>query len=359
MLRRVANEEPWPQSKVHETQEGDQDGSEWRAVRAAHRQLGSTFSLEELDETLRVRYERERQRRESFREGLVSAIERGWRAHNNGEYFKAIFEAFRRSAVEPSEAGEQSSLVLVARAMMELLEPDAAAHEYARIFCQLIEAVCDSDDADDDHELDDNEAVRRWEVIESRLREEYSRPLGGFARLMYGATRPESRRMMQLAFNRVGSFPSVLVAQSLVGREGLNLHKACRVVVLLHPEWNPGVVEQQIGRVDRVDSWWCKELEKALSLNVAKMQLPRIEVRPVIFRDTYDEYNWRVLRERWDELRAQLHGDVISPKFDTFTPDEQALFEEISLATPNFSPARDIKDSAEIDDVTEAPLSLT
>jgi len=81
---------------------------------------------------------------------------------------------------------------------------------------------------------------------------------------MYGGTKPESRRMIQLAFNRSKSFPKVLVAQSMVGREGLNLHKACRTVVLLHPEWNPGVTEQQIGRIDRVGSEWEVQLEKLL-----------------------------------------------------------------------------------------------
>src|SRR5208337_4073033 len=105
----------------------------------------------------------------------------------------------------------------------------------------------------------------------------------GFARLMFGETRPESRRMIQLAFNRPNSFPRVLVAQSLVGREGLNLHNSCRIVVLLHPEWNPGVVEQQIGRVDRVDSHWCKQLKAAIASNSPVDRLPRIEVRPVIF----------------------------------------------------------------------------
>ena len=182
-------------------------------------------------------------------------------------------------------------------------------------FCQLIEAVCDRDDADDDdHEIDADEATELWDEIEARLRSEYTRTQGGFARLMYGGTSPESRRMIQLAFNRAKSFPRVLVAQSLVGREGLNLHKSCRIVVLLHPEWNPGVVEQQIGRVDRVDSRWCNELKKAIDSETPADQLPRIEVRPVIFRGTYDEHNWKVLRERWDNLRAQLHGDVISPE---------------------------------------------
>ena len=48
---------------------------------------------------------------------------------------------------------------------------------------------------------------------------------------MYGGTAPATRRLVQLAFNRPNSFPRVLVAQSMVGREGLNLHRACRIVV--------------------------------------------------------------------------------------------------------------------------------
>jgi superfamily II DNA or RNA helicase len=344
MLRRVQNKEPWPQAKVHGDRDGDAENSEWLAVRAAHRQLMSPLQLDTLDETLRIGYERERQRREQFRERLIAGIEREWQGNNSGAHFKAIFDAFRRSvdANTASEKVEQNSLALVARAMMELLEsPDAETPEYASTFCQLIEAVCDKDDGDDDdHEIDDDKATELWDQIEARLRGEYTRTQGGFARLMYGGTSPESRRMIQLAFNRAKSFPRVLVAQSLVGREGLNLHKSCRIVVLLHPEWNPGVIEQQIGRVDRVDSRWCNELKKALNSETPADQLPRIEVRPVIFRGTYDEHNWKVLRERWDNLRAQLHGDVISPEFANPTHDDHELFDEIFDAAPNFSPNR-------------------
>jgi hypothetical protein len=201
----------------------------------------------------------------------------------------------------------------------------------------LIEAVCDKDDGDNDElEIDEDKASELWDKIEARLIGEYTRTQGGFARLMYGGTSPESRRMIQLAFNRAKSFPRVLVAQSLVGREGLNLHKSCRIVVLLHPEWNPGVVEQQIGRVDRVDSRWCNELKRALASETPADKLPRIVVRPVIFRGTYDEHNWKVLRERWDNLRAQLHGDVISPEFANVNHEDQELFNEISNAAPNF-----------------------
>jgi hypothetical protein len=211
----------------------------------------------------------------------------------------------------------------------------------ANAFRDLILALCDRDDADEDADVDEAEAEELWEVIEERMRNEYSRPQGGFARLMFGETSPESRRVMQLAFNRSNSFPRVLVAQSLVGREGLNLHKACRIVVLLHPEWNPGVVEQQIGRVDRVDSHWCRQLRLAVEKHAPADQIPRIEIRPVVFKGTYDEHNWQVLRTRWDDLRAQLHGIVIPPSTSINGDDEEGrkLIDEISKAAPNFSPA--------------------
>ncbi|MGA2258248.1 MAG: hypothetical protein ABSG53_26580, partial [Thermoguttaceae bacterium] len=67
---------------------------------------------------------------------------------------------------------------------------------------------------------------------------------------------------------------------------------------------------------------------------------PRIEIRPVIFRGTYDEHNWKVLRERWDNLRAQLHGVVIPPEFANTDPEGKACFDEITNAAPNFSPTR-------------------
>jgi hypothetical protein len=107
---------------------------------------------------------------------------------------------------------------------------------------------------------------------------------------------------------------------------------------LLHPEWNPGVVEQQIGRVDRVDSRWSNELNKAIESGVPPDQLPRIEVRPVVFHGTYDEHNWQVLRTRWDDLRAQLHGVVIPPSVAIDDQESKELIDEISNAAPHFSP---------------------
>ena len=155
---------------------------------------------------------------------------------------------------------------------------------------------------------------------------------------MHGETEPATRRLLQLAFNRRHAFPKVLVAQSIVGREGLNLHKSCRTVVLLHPEWNPGVVEQQIGRVDRLGSLWEEMLQQAIEQKGEPSEIPRIEIRPVVFKGTYDESNWQVLNDRWDELRAQLHGVILSYK-DGEDEEVRRLYDEINRLAPHFSPA--------------------
>ena len=358
MLRRLQSDQPWPQAKVHGEMDGKAENSEWPAVRAAHRQLKCSLSLDEIDGRLHARYDILRRKRERLREQLIAKIEQGLKETGASQQVDALLAAFRISARDHAfgKADERHPLALVSRATEELLGDSASEFEpsdYTHAFNQLIEAVSDRDEGDMNHDgqLDETEAGKLWRVLEERLHEEYNRPQGGFARLMYGGTKPESRRMIQLAFNRPNSFPKVLVAQSMVGREGLNLHKACRIVVLLHPEWNPGVVEQQIGRVDRVGSHWALELEKAIEAGIRGDPLPRIEVRPVIFRGTYDEHNWQVLRERWDDLRAQLHGVVIPPRFAEADPESSKLIQEIIAAAPNFSPSRATKPRYHLQDV--------
>lgn len=180
------------------------------------------------------------------------------------------------------------------------------------------------------------------ETLQSRLAvhlADYSGREGNFARMMSGSTAPQTRRLLQAAFNRPASWPMVLLAQSRVGREGLNLHEACRTVVLLHAEWNPGIVEQQIGRVDRKNSRWLKDL-LLWQQGGTPDGPPRIRIHPVVVSGTYDDHNWQVLKARWGELRAQLHGDVlphvaIGP---APSPEKQALIDRIQRATPNFAP---------------------
>ncbi|MCA9646913.1 MAG: SWF/SNF helicase family protein [Myxococcales bacterium] len=228
------------------------------------------------------------------------------------------------------------------RALTEVLDPqEESAAAWAAEFRHVVEATLERSEGDEngDGVLDDREAARLWKRVAERLNEEFGRREGGFARLMYGKTLPSTRRLLQLAFNRNNSFPRVLVAQSVVGREGLNLHRACRTVVLLHPEWNPGVVEQQIGRVDRLSSYWEQLLTEVERQTVeSRGEVPRIEILPVIFKGTYDEHNWAVLRRRWDDLRAQLHGVIVPPSSHGDDPETAALAHVINAMAPDFSP---------------------
>ena len=344
MLRSVDAQQPWSQSKVHE--------NEGNAVAAAHRQLQRPGPLSpgELDKALDKQYKRLEEQRRTIREKLIQHIEAGLGQMPASARVKTLFGAFK--AVNYERDDHEPSLAVVARAIQELVETSEEvprADELARAFVDLVEAVSDRDegDANGDGALDAAEAADLWTNLEAKLHDEYSRTEGGFARLMYGDTKPETRRLLQLAFNRRHGHPKVLVAQSVVGREGLNLHKACRTVVLLHPEWNPGVVEQQIGRIDRIGSLWEGKLKEALANPVTVPKLPRIEICPVVFQGTYDERNWKVLRERWDDLRAQLHGVVISPLIAEKYVDD-AMIAEINDAAPDFSPLNKVRDQVKV-----------
>lgn len=282
------------------------------------------------------------------RQNLVDRLKDGLRSkYDPASRIHLMFSAFEHAVhtAPLNEKSEIGSLTLVNRALTELLgnpSREVAPADLATTFFDLIEAISDRDESDGDATFDLDEATTRWATIHARLEEEFNRPQGGFARLMYGETSQEARRMIQLAFNRERSLPKVLVAQSMVGREGLNLHNSCRFVVMLHPEWNPAVVEQQIGRVDRVGCRWAKLFEEVSEATEPK-RLPRIEVRPVIFSGTYDEHNWSVLRSRWDNMRSQLHGVVIPYRAEELNDEEKRLVSELEEARPDFSPLRDPK----------------
>ncbi|OXJ26060.1 MULTISPECIES: DEAD/DEAH box helicase [Burkholderia] len=332
---------PWPQSKLHDR--------EWPAVQAAHRQLKRAGPLErsELEHALEQNYRTLESEREKYRGDLLSLIEQGWAGDTSNPWAKNLFDAFGRAAdMQRVGSADANPRALVARAMHALRGGDLERRDplaYAAAFVELVEATSDRDveqvdmDAAGDADFDDVDFDAAWKTIEDRLNEEFNRPEGGFARLMHGDTKPETRRMQQLAFNRAHVYPRVLVAQSMVGREGLNLHRACRTVVLLHPEWNPAVVEQQIGRVDRLGSLWESLIEAGRHVEQPH-DVPRIEFCPVVFKGTYDEVNWRVLHERWEDLRAQLHGVVVSSNLADRHPELASWIEEINDAAPNFTP---------------------
>lgn len=327
MLLALKQERPWAQAVIPAEDEP--------AVRAAVRQLGlfQNTGLDGIGRLLATQYDAMEERRRKLREGLVGILEQGLAAEPRDGLLWRLFEAFRQ---------RPGDVAVVVRALTEVLDPqEESAAAWSEEFRHVVEATLERNEGDEngDGVLDAREAERLWKRVVERLDEEFGRREGGFARLMYGKTLPSTRRLLQLAFNRHNSFPRVLVAQSVVGREGLNLHRACRTVVLLHPEWNPGVVEQQIGRVDRLGSHWEQLLAEAERCPAERRgEVPHIEILPVIFKGTYDEHNWEVLRRRWDDLRAQLHGVVIPPSRLGNDPDLAALALAINEKAPDFSP---------------------
>ncbi|MBE0458239.1 DEAD/DEAH box helicase [Pseudoalteromonas prydzensis] len=334
MLRRLDKKEFWPQTKVH-ISDKENDDSEVHAAKFASKQLGLNWSIDEINDRLKRQYEKHANQVDQTKQHLIENIEHSISLLDTR--CEQLFKAFKKS-VEQACSEEHAVLTFMTRAIYELSDSsdfNLTSEEVAQGFIDLMGAVTaeNEGDADGDGQLDEKEASKLWPCIEARVKEEYEHVRGGMARLMYGNTSAASRRMLQLGFNRKNSFPYVLVAQSVVGREGLNLHQACRFVYLLHPEWNPGVVEQQIGRVDRLGSRWEKEFYEQQDQGG---ELPFIEIKQVIFKGTYDEYNWQVLHARWDQLRSQLHGVVIpiSERDDAFSH----YYDELCSAAPDFTP---------------------
>lgn len=125
-------------------------------------------------------------------------------------------------------------------------------------------------------------------------------------RMVYGETKAETRDRLALAFNSP-LFPEILVSSSVMG-EGIDLHRFCRHVIHHDGFWNPSTLEQQTGRLDRIQS---------------KSEICRRPIRiyqPFIAGGA-DEKMFRVLRdrERWFQV---VMGQKF--EFDEVTSEELA-----------------------------------
>lgn len=186
-------------------------------------------------------------------------------------------------------------------------------------------------------EEDSERALARLRAQKLRLAfaEEHEFRQSPHARVLEGGTRLEAREHMQDAFNRAGSSPRVLIAQSQVGREGLNLHLACRVVLQFHAEWNPAVLEQQIGRVDRKGSAWEQLAERWLA-DGKRGAPPFIEVRQLVCEGTYDAHQWERVGARQRLFDATLFGALLPADAWARVPD--AWVARLRAAAPSFEP---------------------
>jgi superfamily II DNA or RNA helicase len=87
--------------------------------------------------------------------------------------------------------------------------------------------------------------------------------------------------------------PYVLVASDVM-QEGLDLHRECSRVIHYDLAWNPAVLEQRVGRIDRLGSKTDRELSKGTRLQIDRRYLP----------GTIDERMFLRVRERerWFKL---------------------------------------------------------
>ena len=201
--------------------------------------------------------------------------------------------------------------------------------EHVRVLLGNDQAPHDHDIAEDQEQQDDQ---RRGDLLEAI--EQESSQVSHHTRLLDGRTKREARIILQSAFNHAAN-PQVLIAQSQVGREGLNLHQRCRVVVQFHLEWNPGVVEQQIGRVDRTGSLWEQRASEWMN-DPRDVPAPFIEVRSVILDGTYDVFQWQRVQERKADFEASLFGSVLPGEVWEKIPAEWR--EKLKRAAIDFSP---------------------
>jgi hypothetical protein len=108
-------------------------------------------------------------------------------------------------------------------------------------------------------------------------------------RLANGEVSRAARDRLMLAFN-TPFFPEVLVASAVMA-EGVDLHLNCRYVIHHDLAWNPSVLEQRTGRIDRLG---CKSMQT---------EKPVVVYQPYI-EATQDEKQFLVVRdrERWFQI---------------------------------------------------------
>ena len=129
-------------------------------------------------------------------------------------------------------------------------------------------------------------------------------------RLVYGDTKRETRERLMLAFNSP-MFPEILISSAVLA-EGVDLHRFCRYVIHHDLCWNPSVLEQRTGRLDRIR---CK----------AETSGKPIVVYEPFLAGSADEKMYRVVRDRekWFQI-------VMGQRFDL----DEAATEKMACRVP-------------------------
>jgi hypothetical protein len=98
--------------------------------------------------------------------------------------------------------------------------------------------------------------------------------------------------------------PEILVSTS-VGQEGIDLHRECRHVIHHDLSWNPAMIEQRTGRVDRIGSKVQRE-----RMGVLNGMGPTLEIAVPYLAATYDERMFEELYRRAQLFEVTLGGEL-------------------------------------------------
>jgi len=211
--------------------------------------------------------------------------------------FQALRRALMRESVllrllpERSDLGEQGwGELLVTQLFQPLPQQRESMAERLSVFVEDLRAA-----SGDVH----REGTERHALYEAtRMRET------GFVVLVNGETNDERRKRVFAGFNSP-LLPEVLICTS-VGQEGIDLHRHCRHVIHYDLAWNPAVLEQRTGRVDRIGSKTFRERAETADGEVPT----ELDVGVPFLAATYDERMYEELRVRAQIFEVLTGGDV-------------------------------------------------
>lgn len=235
-----------------------------------------------------------------------------------------VVSFFQAMTPEPTTLSEERHQSLVTWLVQQLCVSDQLSSARGREGRELVRSAVelllldlkDNDPNDEDADITSDTwqpfnwdaAIREQEkMLERDASGNFEFRISSFSQMMYGDIKSATRRVRQGMFNNQQLNPQILIAQTAVASEGLNLHRACRSVVLFHLDWNPGRIEQQIGRVDRQDSCWMVDFEKWSGEGSA----PQIDIHTISLGGTYDAFRTEVVHARAKILRSQLFGEIL------------------------------------------------
>jgi hypothetical protein len=155
----------------------------------------------------------------------------------------------------------------------------------------------------------------------------------GFVVLVDGSTPPDRRERVFAGFNSP-LLPEVLICTS-VGQEGIDLHRHCRNVIHYDLAWNPAVLEQRTGRVDRIGSKTFRERSAVEDPGATNAFL---DVGVPFLAGTYDERMYEEIRIRAQTFEVLTGGDVAADNLEGSDDGESAEGSEAGLSFPILPP---------------------